>query len=266
MKILVFCPTYYTKKKQLAIFPESQASLDALLAPDGVTVDKVISTDNPYKGGGHRNTLHQFQQARLKALEGGYDALVTFEHDMIVPADGLIKLFDTPADVVYGLYMLRHGGEVVNAMRYVRNAPHLDSSLSLYPDIYIKAAKQGWIECSGVGFGFTLIRRNVLEMFEFHATDGNSYPPDWGLAADCQKAGIKSICRFDVQCGHIDPDMGTLWPEERANVYKNVKALQFVVIDGFDGHSITMKPGEKYQIPARRFTDLKRAGMVEAAE
>ena len=265
MKILVFCPTYYNKKK-LAMFPESKASLDALLAPEGVTVDKLISTDNPYKGGGHRNTLHQFQQGRLKALEGGYDALVTFEHDMIVPADGLIKLWNTPEAVVYGLYVLRHGGAVVNAMRYVRNAPHLDSSLTLYPDIYVKALHQGWIECSGVGFGFTLIRRPVLEMFEFHATDGNSYPPDWGLAADCQKAGIKSICRFDVQCGHIDPDLGTLWPSETAKVVCKVKALQFVVIDGFEGHSIEMKPGKEYEIPAGRFMDLKRAGMVEEVE
>lgn len=265
MKILVYCPTYYVKKK-LAFFEDSKASFDALLSPDGVTVDKVIGTDNPHKNGGHKNTLHQYQQARKQALDGGYDALVTFEHDMIVPADGLVKLWDTPADVVYGLYVLRHGSGVVNAMRYVKNAPHLDSTLTNYPDIYEKANAQGWIEVSGVGMGFTLIRRAVLEKVEFRATDGDSYPPDWGLAVDCQKAGIKSVCRFDVKCGHIDPFEGVIWPGRHTEQVKKVKVLQFVVIEGFAGRTIEMQPGREYEIPAPKYYDLMRAGMVTEAE
>jgi hypothetical protein len=203
-------------------WPDSQASLAALRAPDGVEVVKVVGRNNPYDirvEHRYRNTLHQFRNAQRMALDGGFDALCTFESDMLVPEDGLIKLLGTltgagtPADVVYGLYVLRHGSNVVNAFRWIEGSPNIDQSVSLFPELLEKGMRDGRLTVSGCGMGFTLIRRAVLERFEFRAWDsGTSYAPDWALASDCQAAGIEQICRFDVACGHIEDNGLILWP------------------------------------------------------
>lgn len=267
VKVLVFCPTY--KRGGLDQFwPDSRASFDALIAPDGVEVVREIGTDNPWDHRYHRyrNTLHQFQQARQHALDGGYDALVQFESDMIVPADGLVKLWETPAPVVYGLYVLRHGSNVVNAFRHLRGSPNIDQSLSLFPDEYEKAVKAGAYLVSGCGSGFTLIRREVLERFEFRAwDDGISYAPDWAFATDCQRAGVLQMARFDVQCGHIEDDGNILWPGTQPMIKKRVKVLaDFTGHDGNDTRRFTA--GTVDEIAGTMTDDFIRAGYISVID
>jgi len=48
-------------------------------------------------------------------LDQGFDALLTIEHDMVIPPDALLKLLDTKADVVYGLYVFRSQPKTLNA-------------------------------------------------------------------------------------------------------------------------------------------------------
>lgn len=259
MKILLFCPTY--ERNGLDEFwPDSQASFAALRAPDGVEVTRMVGRDNPYDirvNHRYRNTLHQFRNAQRLALEGGYDALCTFESDMIVPEDGLIKLWGTPADVVYGLYVLRHGSNVVNAFRMLEGSPNIDQSISMFPDLYDQGVRDGQLKVSGCGTGFTLIRRAVLERFELRAwDDGTSYAPDWALASDCQAAGITQICRFDVICGHIEDSGRILWPG-RTGV--NVKVF---VRETFT-KGIVYTAGETAEMPAGDAAEMSRCGFVE---
>jgi hypothetical protein len=183
--------------------------------------------------------------------------LVTFEHDMLVPEDGLIKLLDTPAPVVYGLYMLRHGAYCVNAFLHIENSPNPHKSMTYLPRAYKEAEKRGWARVSGVGMGFTLFRRKVLEMFDFRAS-GDSYPPDWAISVDCTKYGIKQICRFDVKCGHIETNGLTVYPtyESEAGMVKVKILKQF-----FSGE--LYKPGQITFIPADKIDDFFRAGYIE---
>ncbi len=115
------------------------------------------------------------------------------------------------ADVVYGLYMLRHGSNVCNALEfYGAGSRNIGESLTLKPELYWQGMREGWLEVSGVGNGCTLIWRPVLSQFEMQPS-GEAYAPDWALATDCQRSGMRQICRFDVKCGHFDGEK-VLWP------------------------------------------------------
>lgn len=257
MKLLLFMPTYKIGKHDAA-WPDSLDSFRALEAPADVEVVRAIGRDNPYKGEGHRNTLHQFQKARERALAEGFDALVTFEHDMVVPADGLVKLWATPALVVYGLYVLRHGSGMLNAMRHIDGSPNIDQSLSLFPGLRKESERRGWVQVSGVGFGFTLIRREALARFEFHKTE-ESWPPDWGFAADCAKAGIRQVCRWDVKCGHIEENGVILWPGSAGPVTK-VRVMETF----YRGKKFTA--GTVDEMPIDDALEMSRCGYVRMHE
>ena len=51
---------------------------------------------------------------------GGFDALLLVENDMILPPDALLKMAAVDADVVYGLYVNRHGWRKWLAYTYPR--------------------------------------------------------------------------------------------------------------------------------------------------
>jgi hypothetical protein len=256
-KLLIFMPTYEVDGIVQA-WPAAVDSFYNLEVPDSYEADWVIGLDNPYGiEGKHKNTLHQYQQIRRRVLDEGYDALVTFEHDMIVPQGGLIKLLATDAPIVYGLYMLRHGAYCVNAFNYIKDSPNLQKSMTYLPREYRKAMTRGWARVTGVGMGFTLFRRNVLEMFDFRPS-GNSYPPDWAIAVDSTKYGLKQICRFDVKCGHIEKNGLPVYPtQEGFETMTRVKILkQFV-------YQQLYEPGMIVNVPTEKVDDFFRAGYIE---
>jgi hypothetical protein len=257
-RILLFCPAY--ERNGLDEFwPDSQASFLALQAPEGVEVTRMVGRDNPFDirvYHRYQNTLHQFRNAQRVALANGYDALCTFESDMIVPADGLIRLWSTAADVVYGLYVLRHGSNVVNAFRMLEGSPNIDQSVSLFPELYARGMREGTLRVSGCGMGFTLIRRAVLERFEFRNWDEGSFAPDWALASDCQAAGIEQIARFDVRCGHIEDNGLILWPGRTGTMTKVRVRESFT-------RGMVYTAGETAEMPTGDALEMSRCGFVE---
>jgi hypothetical protein len=262
MKILVFCPTYRTPDG-LALWPASRASLEGL-ETGGHEVVVWISVDEDEDKTG--NVVRQYRKARARALHEGFDALVCFEHDMIVPADGLIKLAGTDAGVVYGVYMFRHKKPTLNAFRAV-NAPSFDQSLQKFPAELAKARAAGAWPVSGLGFGFTLIRRAVLEQVEMRKPDGGHYP-DGPLANDCQRLGIRQMARFDCECGHIRPDGLVLWPfggEDWGAMKLRCKIL-VTFNGGIGGRSIPFRAGDEAMIPEDEAREFARAGYLQVLE
>lgn len=256
-KILLFMPTY-EEDGIIKAFPAALESFKNLKAPKGVHVDRVIGLDNPYgREGKHKNTLHQYQVIRKKMLDLNYDALVTFEHDMIVPEDGLIKLWEVDCPIVYGLYMLRHGAYCVNAFRYIKDSPNIHKSLTYLPREYNKAMKNGWARVTGVGMGFTVFRKAVLSRFDFRPS-GESYPPDWAMAVDSTKAGMKQICRFDVLCGHIESNGLTVYPQRKG---ENLVMAKCKILKQFVSGDVYL-PGQVADIPAEKVDDFVRAGYL----
>ena len=130
MKILVFCPTYRRSNGSLAIYPDAQASLDNLDQGDhDVTIEVSVSASEDKIN----NVVRQYERAETMTKQGGYDAVLFFEHDMIMPSDALVKMAEVAADVVYGIYMFRHSRPTLNAFRET-SARSIDQSLQMFPD------------------------------------------------------------------------------------------------------------------------------------
>lgn len=255
-RILVYTPTYENRLQ-----PKTVESIQAMQF-DG-ELEWVLSDDNPYPGRDMRNCVHQFRKGRQLALDGGFDAMLIVEHDMIVPEHTAQRLWDTDASVVYGCYMLRHLMFTVNLFQYIGNR-NIGMSLSLYPRELQFARQRGWVEVSGAGFGCLLIRRTVLQNVPFR-DEGNA--PDMPFARDCVTRGIQQIGRADVECGHIDLDHSgrTLWPfegEYSMGVVARVLARQDVIVQD-NGLTIPMKRGRYYSLGVEQAIDLQRAGYVE---
>ena len=251
-RLLIFTPTYADGPLAVTMESVSQQTF--------TDYDHEVSwLDNPLPGRKMQNVVAQYQKAWKMALAGNYDALLTVEHDMVLPANAVQKLWDTDAPVVYGVYMLRHGVPTLSAWQYVNNR-NLGMSLSLYPHEVRKGREQGWLEVCGVGWGCTLIRREVLERVTVRST-GAADAGDMAFATDCVRGNIKQIARFDVPCEHILPD-GTVLHPYKGGIVARVLALQ-TVNARVGRESVPMKKDRYYTIPPEDAHELARAGYVK---
>lgn len=252
MSLLIFTATYGDGPR-----PETVRSVSQQTYTDYVYE---VSYHNPFPGERNMaNIVAQYQRARQMCLAGNYEALLTVEHDMAIPPDAVQKLYETDAPVVYGVYMLRHNSHTLNAWQYVNNR-NMGMSLSLYPKELKAARAKGWAQVSGVGWGCTLIRREVLERLTVHSNGGGD-AGDLAFATDCLRAGIKMIARFDVPCLHIEPDGTVLEPYRNGGIVNRVYALTDVTVN-VDGQSKPLRKGHYYSLPPDVAGDLQRAGYV----
>lgn len=154
----------------------------------------------------------KYRAARWLALDNSYDALFLCESDMIIPPDALERLAALNTPIAYGLYAFRHGKQEWSA--YTRLDEHGAQSISADPK---QACSQFGrvMEVAGVGHGCALIRRPVLECFDFRNRVGTY--PDWAFAIDAQYYGFKQVCDLGVVCGHINRDGSVLWPDPDAD-------------------------------------------------
>lgn len=255
MRVLAFTPTYGD-----ALRPETVASMVGQRF-DGELVWEV-GRFNPYPPPDLRNVYEQYKRGRERALAGGFDALWTVEHDMVLPADALGRLWETGAPVAYGVYMLRHGSNVLNAWE-LTGGRNLGMSLTLYPEKLEAAKRRGVVEVSGVGFGCTLIRRAALERIPFRPDGEQKQAPDIPFAVDCVRAGIRQVAHFGVECGHVHEGEvlrvdGESWPMVEAT------ALQDVTVN-VRGQTVRLVTGQVYAMPRDEAMELARAGYVGIA-
>lgn len=264
--LMVFTPTWIKADGTQAMRPECRAAIEAQQFDGGL--QWVVGLDNPYPLGAHRNVLHQYQQARHLFLASGADALLFVEHDNVLPdATTAQRLYDTalpdgrPADVVYGVYLLRHGMKVLNAWRYEGDR-NLGQSLTLFPEELRRAREGGRpVRVSGAGFGCILIRRPIVERFPFHDGGDQQLSPDVPFAIDVLHAGVVSLARFDVACDHWDGDVR--WPAEGEGITDMVKVTALQTVNVLvDGRVMHLERGEPYDLPRSTVGDMERAGFV----
>jgi hypothetical protein len=273
MNVLAYTATYLNKSGEMAIRPETRAAMEGQRAPKGVRLAWEIGLHNPWPYPTHKNVLAQYQWAREMALEGGFDALWTVEHDVVPPANALQLLseaLNSPArttkgterpGVVYGVYLLRHGSWVLNAWEYVGDR-NLGESLSLMPELLALARRAGQAQVCGCGWGCTFIGRETLERIPFHDDGGENPAGDLAFARDCLRANIVSVARFDVACDHYDGELRLRPFGGAMSDTVKVRATQNVVI--FDGRGTkTLLSGNVYELGRVVVDDLIRAGYVE---
>lgn len=281
MRLLLFTPTW-----EGGLAPETAASI-ARQEFSGELV-RVVSTHNPYPVPDHRNVLAQYRLARQRVLEGGFDALLTVEHDMILPDGAAQALWDTAGDVIFGVYMFRLGSHVLNAFEYVGQR-NIGESLSLHPRKAQAALKKGVVRVSGAGWGCTLIRRTVLEQIEFPGEYPENPAYDIRFAQLCVRADVTMMANFGVLCGHIQGER-VLWPysddavmaapaeTQRFDVKVGGDPLTFIWRVGpepvrvrarqtlnvnVNGSSVHMESGQEYIVPSSVALDLCRAAYAE---
>lgn len=261
MTILVFTPTWLdTPAGVEAMHPKVRAAIAVNMSAD---MEWVVGRDNPYPVPDHRNVLSQYRQARELFLAGGYDALITVEHDNLLPdAGALQRLQETPGDVVYAPYLLRHGSRVLSTCQYI-NDHNLGMSLSNYPDELRQARAHTVHRVSGVGMGCTLFRRAVLEKIGFEPTTAQNLLPDMQFATQALRAGFKSFGRFDVPVLHYS-DGHWLVPFEGDRMQKYLARQTITALVG--ERSVKLIAGEVYDLPEAAAENLLRAGYIQPVE
>lgn len=198
-RVLLFCPVYELYVRTL----ESIFSLQW-----GGALDRFFAEDNPFPSHGRYNINHNYAKAQRLTIEGDYDALLTFESDIIAPEDGLERLaahIGKDVGVARGLYCLRRGSTRWTAQK--------EKGVSISHKSEIAEAWWGTTQKTvGIGLGFTLIARDVLEAFDWHHSE--RIGADGQLAEYCRENNIGQVCDLSVICGHIkrDPDL-ILWPD-----------------------------------------------------
>jgi hypothetical protein len=189
---------------------------------DGYT-DWLITQDNPYDGNYvYGNVQLAYEKMKRVALAEQYDAVWIVEADTIPPADALSKLVETldaGADVVSGLYVLRHGANAPNLFRAERS-PELGSGLSWAE---LAPVWGQTIRVSGGCMGCVLARPEALDFnFEMGFTDGpRMRAPDMAWMRHNWSAGRVTLARLDVRCGHKDVDGTILMPAQQGAERQN---------------------------------------------
>jgi len=216
-RVLIYCPL---NPRHPRIYPETLQSILALDwdKPLEIVFGRDDMSYTPHTDEKYTNLTAKYNRARLLALAGGYDALLTIEADMIVPSMALQRMSRVDADVIYALYCSRRPGRRVGPSRWL-----VFSEVSGENGNGFRAAKAErtpdnrralWgsvVESKGMGLGCTLIRRQVLEKIHFRCPDPE-VSNDWYLSLDCQAHGFSQAHDCGVVCGHIDED-AVLWPD-----------------------------------------------------
>jgi hypothetical protein len=258
MRLLVYMPTYTLPDGTEAMSPESAESVRSQQI-DGDLVFE-IGRHNPFPGADHRNVTAQYQRARAMMLDGDYDALLTVEHDNVLPDPGAIqRLLDTKGDVIYAPYVLRHGVAILSTWQYIGDR-NLGMSLSRYPEELEQArAAVVWRIC-GVGHGCTLFHRHVMERIDFRSGPDGQWAPDIPFAQDALREGYVSMGRFDVPVLHRQ-NGEWLHPFEtigKKKYYCRVTVNALVP----DGTRFRLVQGEYVEMLPEQAYDLARAGFV----
>jgi hypothetical protein len=223
MKVLVYCPLVPNHDGRKRIHPLTLESIMALEADDrtAIVFDR---QDNPPDWDPYMNIAKKYTTARHMALDGGYDALLTVEADMIVPPDALQRLQAIDTDVAYGLYASRHE-QLAVWLAFAWTKGLRGKSLSLIPD-KARAAWGNVVETHGVGLGCTLIRRHVLEAVPFRWTMLVPTANDWLFSLDLKEKGFRQMHDCGLHCGHVTTDgTGVIWPDITQDKFFRVEAI-----------------------------------------
>ncbi len=133
--------------------------------------------------GGRANLVAKQEKARRLALDSGYDYLLFLEEDILPPPNAIELLLSCESDVAYSLYCFRRPPYLWSAFVVMDPDRMIGHPLTVNPSLTKSLFEKGSvIDADGVGFGCTLIKRDVLEKVPFrinydrpHSSGGYSH-------------------------------------------------------------------------------------------
>lgn len=138
------------------------------------------------------------------AVENDYDYILYVDSDMVFSAEDVKRLVAHDTDIVSGLYVTRQGennnvlyDRIIKRRRFPYRAPKLIED----------KATSGYAEIAACGFGFCLIKTEVIKtMLKRYKS---LFEPKWGVGEDiafcirARKCGYKIFTDRDVKLGHV---------------------------------------------------------------
>ena len=145
-----------------------------------------------------RDTIAQY------AVDNGYDYILYADSDMIFSPEDLNRLLYHDADIVSGLYISRDGqnknvaySEIITRRRFPYRTPKL----------IIDSGVSGYAEIAACGFGFCLIRceviKNMLKRYKSLFEPFKGVGEDVAFCIRAKKCGYKIFIDRDVKLGHV---------------------------------------------------------------
>jgi hypothetical protein len=197
-RLLVYVPTYGSTARDETLAGCAALQFDGNLDLE-IADGRELFGESPKPA----NLLAQQRRAWDMAIGGDYSALVFIEHDMMPLPWAAQSMWDMGKPVVYAPYAYRHGKHNINIMQYV-NDKNIGMSLTNYPTELAKARKKRYYKCSGMSWGFTLIRREVLRKIRPRVDEQNKYT-DLLFAKDCLRADIEQWSDLSLTSLHYEP-------------------------------------------------------------
>lgn len=205
MNVLTYVPL---APRTPRIYARTIASIFKARWPSSMPI--IFGREDEPKESKYANIVKKHNEARALCLRGGYDGLMLVENDMILPEDTFEKLCRPDFDVMYGLYVGRHGWQKWLAFFYITD----HGGVSFSDDKERALDAWGKVKVTqGVGMGCTFINRHVLEKIEFRYDPHELVADDWLFSLDCIKHGFSQAHDFSVVCGHMKPRGEILWPD-----------------------------------------------------
>ena len=137
-----------------------------------------------------------------KTLDGGYDAVLMVDSDIVVPKDAVVKMAEKSFDIVLGCYPKKNTKEGLVELFRLGKPNYVDRFT------YANMPKERFI-VKGGGFGCALVNAHVLKRlkfpwFKFVVYDSGGVLSEDLYFCDCaRKAGFIIDAEPGVQCGHL---------------------------------------------------------------
>lgn len=221
-KILIAIPTYEGKNyclepflNNLSNFSYPKDRLDYYIADNSATNENARMLNKKYGFKVFWKDYSDYEmfekmadshnQLRRYFLESDCDYMLHLESDIFPPEDCIQRLLEANKPIVNGLYQIFDGAERTPCLAwqddlhdYYKDFRFFTRSDYFWHDFVDGDVKQVTI----AGIGCCLMKKKVMQKFQFrYPKDGNN-PPDTYFAEDLNVAGVKNYVDTSLVCFH----------------------------------------------------------------
>ncbi|MGC8912024.1 MAG: glycosyltransferase, partial [Nitrososphaeria archaeon] len=175
-----------------------------------------------------RSNIPQARNICLKSMVG--DFILFWDSDVLAPDNGVVERMVK--------FMLKEGDVAALGIPY-----YLEGEKKLDEKMYMMRLEKGVTEVSGLGLGFTLIRKGVFDKVGGF-NERMTYSEDTEFFLRVKRAKLKILADSSIQCSHLKPEVfkhsrGYIAKARSINYLKYVKYCFQVMPQIYDGFLAT---------------------------